>query len=70
MIDDVSAINVQAVAFAAAEILHKEESSVSSRAGRIAEGCVRRSVHEVYSAAAAADADACAIAVLAARLSA
>ena len=49
MIDDASAIIVQAVAFAAAEILHKEESSVSSsRAGRIAEGRVRRSVHEVY----------------------
>ncbi len=30
MIDDTSAIIVQAVAFAAAEILHKEESSVSS----------------------------------------
>ena len=48
MIDDASAIIVQAVAFAAAEILHKEESSVSSRAGRIAVGRVRRSVHEVY----------------------
>jgi hypothetical protein len=36
MIDDASAIIVQAVAFAAAEILHKEESSISSRAGRIA----------------------------------
>ena len=48
MIDDASAIIVQAVAFTAAEILHKEESSVSSRAGRIAEGRVRRSVHEVY----------------------
>jgi hypothetical protein len=36
MIDDTSAIIVQAVAFAAAEILHKEESSISSRAGRIA----------------------------------
>ena len=48
MIDDASAIIVQAVAFAAAEILHKEESSVSSRAGRIAEGRVRRSVHEIY----------------------
>ena len=48
MIDDASAIIVQAVAFVAAEILHKEESSVSSRAGRIAEGRVRRSVHEVY----------------------
>ena len=48
MIDDASAIIVQAVAFAAAEILHKEESSVSSRAGRIAEVRVRRSVHEVY----------------------
>ncbi len=46
MIDDASAIIVQAVAFAAAEILHKEESSVSSRAGRIAEGRVWRSVHE------------------------
>ncbi len=30
MIDDAYAIIVQAVAFAAAEILHKEESSVSS----------------------------------------
>ena len=48
MIDDYSAIFVQAVAFTAAEILHKEESSVSSRAGRIAEGRVRRSVHEIY----------------------
>jgi len=48
MIDDASAIIVQAVAFAAAEILYKEESSVSSRAGRIAEGRVPRSVHEVY----------------------
>jgi len=48
MIDDASAIIVQAVAFAAAKILHKEESSVSSRAGRIAVGRVRRSVHEVY----------------------
>jgi len=48
MIEDASAIIVQAVAFAAAEILHKEESSVSSRAGRIAVGRVRRSVHEVY----------------------
>ena len=48
MIDDVSAIIVQAVAFAATKILHKEESSVSSRAGRIAVGRVWRSVHEVY----------------------
>ena len=45
MIDDASAIIDQAVAFAPAEILHKEESSVSSRAGRIAEGRVQRSVH-------------------------
>ena len=36
MIDDASAIIVQAVVFAAAEILHKEESYISSRAGRIA----------------------------------
>jgi hypothetical protein len=43
MIDDASAIIVQAVAFVAAEILHKEESSVSSCAGRIAVGGVRRS---------------------------
>jgi len=48
MIDDTSATNVRAVAIVAAEILHKEESSVSSRAGRIAVGHVRRSVHEVY----------------------
>jgi hypothetical protein len=48
MIDDASAIIVQDVAFAAAKILHKEESSVSSRAGRIAVGRVRHSVHEVY----------------------
>jgi hypothetical protein len=48
MIEDACAIIVQAAAFAAAEILHKEESSVSSRAGRIAVGRVRRSVHEVY----------------------
>ncbi len=48
MIDDASAKFVQAVAIAAAEILHKEESSVSSRAGRISVGRVRRSVYEVY----------------------
>ena len=48
MIDDASAIIVQAVALATAEILHKEGSSVSTRAGRIAEVRVRRSVHEVY----------------------
>ena len=50
MIEDACAIIVQAAAFAAAKILHKEEepSSVSSRAGRIAVGRVRRSVHEVY----------------------
>ena len=48
MIDDTAAMIVQAVAFTAAEISRKEESSVSSRAGRIAEGRVRRSVHEVY----------------------
>jgi hypothetical protein len=47
MIEDVCAIIVQAAAFAAAEILHKEESSVSSRAGRIAVVRVRRSVHDV-----------------------
>ncbi len=40
MIDDASAIIVQAVAFAAAKILHKEES--------YAVGPVRRSVLEVY----------------------
>ena len=48
MIEDACAIIVQAAAFTAAEILHKEEPSVSSRAGRIAVGRVRRSVHEVY----------------------
>jgi hypothetical protein len=48
MIDDASAIIIQAIAFAAAKMLHKEESSVSSRAGRITEGHVQRSVHEVY----------------------
>ena len=48
MIEDASAIIVQAVAFVATEILHKEESSVSSRAGRIAVGRVWRSVHKVY----------------------
>ena len=48
MIEDACAIIVQAAAFAAAEILHKEESSVSSRAGRIAVRRVWRSVHEVY----------------------
>ena len=40
MIDDASAIIVQVVVFAAAKILPKEESSVSSRAGRIAVGRV------------------------------
>ena len=48
MIDDTAAMIVQAVAFTAAEISRKEESSVSSRAGRIAVGRVWRSVHEVY----------------------
>ncbi len=48
MIEDACAIIVQASAFAAAEILHKEESSVSSRAGRIAVVRVRHSVHDVY----------------------
>jgi hypothetical protein len=42
MIDDTCAIIVQAAAFAAAEILHKEESSVSSRAGRITAGRIQR----------------------------
>ena len=48
MIDDASAIVVQAVTFAAAKILHKEESSDSSCAGRIAVGRVQHSDHEVY----------------------
>ncbi len=48
MIEDACAIIVQAAAFGAAKILHKEESSVSSCAGRIAVVCVRRSVHDVY----------------------
>ena len=48
MIDDSSAIIVQALAFTAAEILHKEESSVSSRDGRIAVGRVWHLVHKVY----------------------
>ena len=48
MIEDACAIIVQAAAFAAAEILHKEESSVSSRAGRIVVVRVRHSVHNVY----------------------
>ena len=49
MIEDACAIIlVQAVVCVAAEILHEEESSVSSRVGRITVGCVRHSVHEVY----------------------
>ena len=48
MIEDACAIIVQAATFAAAKTLHKEESSVSSRAGRIAVVRVRRSVHDVY----------------------
>jgi len=48
MIEDACAIIVQAAAFAAAKILHKEESSVSSRAGRIVVVRVRHSVHNVY----------------------
>jgi len=48
MIEDACAIIVQAAAFAAADILYKEENSMSSRAGRIKVGRVRRSVHEVY----------------------
>ncbi len=46
MIDDASAIIVQAVAFTAAEILHKEESSVSSPAGRIM--MLRRQARHVF----------------------
>ncbi len=45
MIEDACAIIVQAAAFEAAKILHKEESPVSTRAGRIAVVCVWRSVH-------------------------
>ncbi len=48
MIEDACAIIVQAAAFAAAEILHKEESSMSSCAGRIVVVRVWRSVHKVY----------------------
>ncbi len=48
MIEDACAIIVQAAAFTAAKILHKEESSVSSRAGRIAVVRVRCSVRKVY----------------------
>ena len=48
MIEDACAIIVQAAAFTATKILHKEESSVSSRAGRIVVVHVWRSVHKVY----------------------
>jgi hypothetical protein len=48
MIEDACAIIVQVAAFAAAKILHKKKSSVSSRADRIAVGRVWHSVHEVY----------------------
>ena len=48
MIEDACAIIVQAAAFTAAKILHKEESSVSSRAVRIAVVRVQHSVHDVY----------------------
>ena len=48
MIEDACAIIIQGVAFAAAEILHKEESSVSSCSGRIVVERVWHSVHKVY----------------------
>jgi hypothetical protein len=48
MIEDACAIIVQAAVCAATKILHEEESSVPSRAGRIMVRRVRRSVHEVY----------------------
>ena len=48
MTEDACAITVQAAAFKAPKILHKEESPLSSRAGRIAIGRVWQSVHDVY----------------------